>query len=223
MGAATQIGIHGEKGGSSKPKSPTEASDSLRSTNLAKLLIAVGEGEFDSVPTDYDIYLDNTPIRDASGNYNFPNVKWDWRPGSVDQTYIPGIPSVENETSLNIELRSDSPWVRSITNTQLSAVRMRLAWPALQRSDDQGNVGGYRIEYAIDVATDGGAYQQVLVDAVDGKTTTRYERSRRIDLPDATTGWQIRVRRLTPNQNSNKIADTMLVAGYTEVIDAKLR
>lgn len=223
MGAAQQIEIHGEKGGSSKPKSPVEASDSLRSTNLAKLLIAVGEGEFDSVPTDYDIYLDNTPIRDASGNYNFPNVKWDWRPGSVDQTYIPGIPSVENETSLNIELRSDAPWVRSISNTQLSAVRMRLAWPALQRSDDEGNVGGYRIEYAIDVATDGGAYQQVLVDAVDGKTTTRYERSRRIDLPTATTGWQIRVRRLTPNQNSNKVADTMLVAGYTEVIDAKLR
>lgn len=223
MGAAQQIEIHGEKGGSSKPKSPVEASDSLRSTNLAKLLIAVGEGEFDGIPTDYDIYLDNTPIRDASGNYNFPNVKWDWRPGSVDQAYIPGIPSVENETSLNIELRSDAPWVRSISNTQLSAVRMRLAWPALQRSDDEGNVGGYRIEYAIDVATDGGSYQQVLVDAVDGKTTTRYERSRRIDLPTATTGWQIRVRRLTPNQNSNKIADTMLVAGYTEVIDAKLR
>ncbi|WP_095111670.1 DUF1983 domain-containing protein [Pseudomonas sp. Irchel 3H7] len=223
MGAAAQIDIRGEKGGSSKPKSPTEASDSLRSTNLAKLLIAVGEGEFDGVPTDYDIYLDNTPIRDSSGNYNFPNVKWDWRPGSVDQTYIPGIPAVENETSLNIELRSDTAWVRSITNTQLSAVRVRLAWPALQRVDNEGNVGGYRIEYAIDVATDGGAYQQVLVDAVDGKTTTRYERSRRVDLPDATTGWQIRVRRLTPNQNTNKIADTMLVAGYTEVIDAKLR
>ncbi|MFJ4543039.1 phage tail protein [Pseudomonas sp. NPDC088885] len=223
MGAAEQIEIHGEKGGSSKPKSPVEASDSLRSTNLAKLLIAVGEGEFDGIPTDYDIYLDNTPIRDASGNYNFPNVKWDWRPGSVDQTYIPGIPSVENETSLNIELRSDAAWVRSISNIQLSAVRVRLAWPALQRADDEGNIGGYRIEYAIDVATDGGAYQQVLVDAVDGKTTTRYERSRRIDLPEATTGWQIRVRRLTPNQNSNKIADTMLVAGYTEVIDAKLR
>ena len=223
MGAAAQIDIHGEKGGSSKPKSPVEASDSLRSTNLAKLLIAVGEGEFDAVPTEYDIYLDNTPIRDASGNYNFPGVKWDWRSGSVNQSYIPGIPSVENETSLNVELRSDAAWVRSITNTQLSAVRVRLAWPALQRADDEGNVGGYRIEYAIDVATDGGAYQQVLVDAVDGKTTTRYERSRRIDLPDAATGWQIRVRRLTPNQNTNKIADTMLVAGYTEVIDAKLR
>ena len=36
------------------------------------------------------------------GNFNFPNVKWDWRPGSVDQTYIPGIPSVENETTLSL-------------------------------------------------------------------------------------------------------------------------
>ncbi len=223
MGAAAKIDIHGSKGGESKPKSPTEASDSLRSTNVAKILIAVGEGEFDGVPTDFDIYLDNTPIRDASGNYNFPNVKWDWRPGSVDQTYIPGIPAVESETSLNVELRSDAPWVRSITNIQLSAVRLRFAWPALQRQDDQGNVAGYRIDYAIDVATDGGPYQQVYPDAVDGKTTTRYERSRRVDLPTATTGWLIRVRRLTPNQNSNRIADTMLIAGITEVIDAKLR
>ncbi|WP_039012504.1 host specificity protein J [Pseudomonas brassicacearum] len=223
MGAAKKIDIRGAKGGDKKPKSPVEASDSLRSTNLAKMLIAVGEGEFEEAPTAANIFLDNTPINDASGNVNFPNVKWEWRSGSVDQSYIPGLPSVANTTSLNIELRSDAPWVRSVTNIQLSAVRVRFAWNALQRQDDQGNIGGYRIEYAIDVATDGGAYQQVLTDAVDGKTTTRYERSKRVDLPEATTGWQIRVRRLTPNQNSNKIADTMLIAGFTEVIDAKLR
>jgi predicted phage tail protein/predicted nucleic acid-binding Zn-ribbon protein len=223
MGAAQQLDIHGAKGGSTTPKSPTEATDSLRSTNLAKILIAVGEGEFDGVPTAKDIYLDNTPIEDVNGNVNFPNVQWEWRSGSVEQSYIPGIPSVENETTVNVELRNDAPWVRSITNVQLSAARVRLAWPALQQQDDEGNVGGYRIEYAIDIATDGGAYQQVLSEAVDGKTTTRYERSRRVDLPAATTGWQIRVRRITANQNTNKVADTMLVAGLTEVIDKKLR
>ncbi|WP_455913784.1 TipJ family phage tail tip protein [Pseudomonas syringae] len=223
MGAAEQVDIWGAKGGSSSPKTPTEATDSLRSTNLAKILIAVGEGEFEGVPTAADIFLDNTPINDSSGNVNFPNVKWEWRSGSVEQEYIPGIPSVENETTINVELRSDSPWIRSITNVQLSAVRVRLAWPALQRQDNEGNVGGYRIEYAVDLATDGGAYVKVLAEAVDGKTTTRYERSRRIDLPTATSGWQIRVRRLTANQNTNKVADTMLVAGLTEVIDEKLR
>ncbi|NWC48738.1 phage tail protein [Pseudomonas edaphica] len=223
MGAAHKLDIHGAKGGESKPKSPVESPDSLRSTNVAKILIAVGEGEFDGTPTARDIFLDNTPIQDASGNYNFTNVKWDWRPGSVEQTYIPGIPSVDNETSLNIELRSGTPWVQSLTNLQLSAARIRLATPRLASQDEEGNIGGYSIQYAVDVATDGGAYQEVLVGAITGKATTRYEKSMRIDLPPATSGWLIRVRRITPNQNTDKIADSLFIAGYTQVIDAKLR
>jgi predicted phage tail protein len=223
MGAAQQVEIFGAKGGSDKPKTPTEAPDSLRSVAMAKILIAMGEGEFAGIPTAKDIYLDNTPLQDPQGNMNFPNVKWEYRSGSVEQGYIQGIPSIENETSLGIELRSGTPYVRAISNTELSAVRLRFAWPALQSVDASGNVNGYRIEYKVELATDGGAYQQVLSEAVDGKTTSTYERTRRVDLPVATSGWLIRVTRVTLNQNNNKIADTMQIAGFTEVIDAKLR
>ncbi|MCP6695848.1 host specificity protein J [Pseudomonas donghuensis] len=223
MGTAQQLEIVGAKGGSDKPKQPTEAPDSLRSVAVAKMLIAVGEGEFEGTPTARDIYLDSTPLADPAGNLNFPNVKWEWRTGSVEQGYIQGIPSVENEITESVELRSDTPYIRAIDKLELSAIRLRFAWPMLQSIDNGGNVNGYRIEYAVDLATDGGAYQQVLLEAVDGKATSTYERTRRIDLPKATSGWMIRVRRLTPNQNNNKIADTMQIAGRTEVVDAKIR
>lgn len=223
MGAARKIDIHGAKGGEDKPKTPTEAPDSLRSVAIAKMLIAIGEGEFEGTPTARDIYLDNTPLQDPQGNMNFPNVKWEWRTGAVDQTYIQGIPSVESETTIGAELRSGTPWVRAISNTQLSAVRVRFSWPAIQSVDAGGNINGYRIEYKVELATDGGAYQQVLSEAVDGKKASLYERTRRIDLPKATTGWLIKITRLTVNQNNNKISDTMQIAGFTEVIDAKIR
>ncbi|WP_232099758.1 carbohydrate binding domain-containing protein [Pseudomonas putida] len=223
MGPADHVDITGAKGGSSKPKTPVEAPDSLQSTNIGKILIAVGEGEFDGEPTDRDIYLDNTPIMDASGSVNFPGVRWEWRPGSVEQDYIQGIPAIENETTVNVELRSDNPFARALSNTQLSAVRVQMVWPRLAQQDSSGNTNGYRIEYAIDIATDGGAYVEAHLGAVDGKTTNGYQRSVRVNLPKATSGWMLRVRRITPNANSGTVADTMTIAGYTEIIDQKLR
>ncbi|MGY2364472.1 phage tail protein, partial [Pseudomonas azotoformans] len=223
MGAAQKIDVYGAKGGSDKSKTPTEAPDSLRSVAMAKMLIAVGEGEFEGTPTARDIFLDNTPLQDPQGNMNFPNVKWEWRTGAVDQTYIQGIPSIANETTIGTELRNGTPWVRAITNTQLSAVRVRFAWPALQSVDSGGNINGYTIGYKVELATDGGAYQEVLNEAVSGKTTSVYERTRRIDLPRASSGWLMRITRLTANQNNNKISDIMQIAGFTEVIDAKIR
>jgi predicted phage tail protein len=223
MGPADHVAITGAKGGSSKPKTPVEAPDSLQSTNIGKILIAVGEGEFDEEPTDRDIYLDNTPIMDASGSVNFPGVRWEWRSGSIEQDYIQGIPAIENETTVNVELRSDNPFARALSNIQLSAVRVRMAWPRLAQQDSSGNTNGYRIEYAIDIATDGGAYVEAHLGAVDGKTTNGYQRSVRVNLPKATSGWMLRVRRITPNANSGTVADTMTIAGYTEIIDQKLR
>ncbi|MDR3386807.1 MAG: phage tail protein [Rudaea sp.] len=216
--------IQGSKGGGSG-STPSESPDSLHSIAYAKVLDVISEGPIAGLANGLQsVFLDGTPIQNGDGSTNFSNYSVDVRTGTQDQTYLAGFPAVENETAVSTPLTSDTPWVHQIQNTQLTAVRIRFGVPALQKSDaSTGNVTGYRVEYAIDLAVDGGSYAQVVSGAFDGKTTSLYERSVRIELPAATTSWLVRVRRITPNAHSSLIADTINIEAITEVIDRKLR
>lgn len=220
---ATSTPIRGRKGGSSSSRTPTEQPDDLQSVAKAKILLALGEGEFAGGLTARDIYLDGTALENADGSQNFSGVAWEFRPGTQAQKYIQGIPGTENEISVGTEVSSATAWTRTFTNTQLSAVRLRLKWPSLFKQEDDGDLVGYSVNYAIDLQTDGGTWQTVLDTSVTGKTTSGYERSHRIDLPQAGSTWTIRLRKITSDANSAKIGDTMMLQSFTEVIDAKLR
>ncbi|MFX0698169.1 phage tail protein [Escherichia coli] len=220
---ATDKVLKGRKGGSSSSRTPTEQPDDLQSVAKAKILVALGEGEFAGQLTGKDIYLDGTALENADGSQNFSGVTWEFRAGTQAQKYIQGIPGTENEISVGTEVSSATAWTRTFTNTQLSAVRLRLKWPSLFKQEDDGDLVGYSVNYAIDLQTDGGTWQTVLNTSVTGKTTSGYERSHRIDLPQAGSTWTIRLRKITSDANSAKIGDTMMLQSFTEVIDAKLR
>lgn len=220
---ATEKVLKGRKGGSSSSRTPTEQPDDLQSVAKAKILVALGEGEFAGQLTGKDIYLDGTALENADGSQNFSGVTWEFRAGTQAQKYIQGIPGTENEISVGTEVSSATAWTRTFTNTQLSAVRLRLKWPSLFKQEDDGDLVGYSVNYAIDLQTDGGTWQTVLNTSVTGKTTSGYERSHRIDLPQAGSTWTIRLRKITSDANSAKIGDTMTLQSFTEVIDAKLR
>lgn len=215
--------IKGRKGGSSSSRTPTEQPDDLQSVAKAKILLALGEGEFAGQLTGKNIYLDGTALENSDGSQNFSGVTWEFRAGTQAQNYIQGIPGTENEINVGTEVSSAIAWTRTFTNTQLSAVRLRLKWPSLFKQEDNGDLVGYSINYAIDLQTDGGTWQTVLNTSVTGKTTSGYERSHRIDLPQAGSIWTIRLRKITADANSAKIGDTMTLQSFTEVIDAKLR
>ncbi|EPK8546590.1 host specificity protein J [Citrobacter freundii] len=215
--------IKGRKGGSSSSRTPTEQPDDLQSVAKAKILVALGEGEFAGQLTGKNIYLDGTALENSDGSQNFSGVTWEFRAGTQAQKYIQGIPGTENEINVGTEVSSSTAWTRTFTNTQLSAVRLRLKWPSLFKQEDNGDLVGYSVNYAIDLQTDGGTWQTVLNTSVTGKTTSGYERSHRIDLPQAGSTWTIRLRKITADANSAKIGDTMTLQSFTEVIDAKLR
>ncbi|MCC3239584.1 host specificity protein J [Enterobacter cloacae complex sp. 2021EL-01169] len=220
---AIATAIKGRKGGSSSSRTPTEQPDDLQSVAKAKILLALGEGELAGGLTARDIYLDGTALENADGSQNFSGVAWEFRSGTQAQKYIQGIPGTENEINVGTEVSSTTAWTRTFTNTQLSAVRLRLKWPSLFKQEDDGDLVGYSVNYAIDLQTDGGTWLTVLNTSVTGKTTSGYERSHRIDLPQAGSTWTIRLRKITADANSAKIGDTMTLQSFTEVIDAKLR
>jgi len=212
--------ITGGKGGSSSTKQPTVAENSTPSLATARIVYIWSWGPIvGPVNGDQSVMLEGTPLVNADGTENYPGVKWQFRNGELDQLRLDGIAESTNEIDVNQTLLTTAPWIYTVTNPVLDAVRVRFGWPTLQSQDSSGNINGVRIEYAIDVATDGGAYVQVLSSFVDRKNVTNYERSHRIDLP-AGSRWTIRARRLTAEANSSLVADSMVVEAVAEIVDS---
>ncbi|TKU41538.1 host specificity protein J [Citrobacter sp. wls757] len=215
--------ITGAKGGSQKQHTPVEQPDSAQSMARCRMLLALGEGEFAGGLDATRIFLDGTQLGNADGSMNFENVTWDFRPGTQVQTPIPGFPAVENETSIGVSLTKVTPWTRAISNTQIDAVLVRIGIPGLQQQENDGDIVGTTVQYHIDLAVDGGAYSTVMTKTITEKLSSLYELTHRINLPKASTGWQIRVVRDTVDSTSQMLQNKTQVQAITEVIDARLR
>lgn len=217
---ASRKRVAGAKGGSSKPKQPSIASNSTPSIATARIVYLWSWGPIVG-PVDglRSIKLGGTPIQAANGTMNYPGVKWQFRSGELNQPRLDGIAESSNEIGVSQELRSTTPYIYTVTNSMVDAVRVRFSWPQLQSQDKSGNINGVRIDYAIDVATDSGPYQQVLASSVNRKNITKYERSHRINLPEGSR-WSVRARRITPEANSSLVQDGMWIDAIAEVVDS---
>lgn len=212
--------VIGSKGGQAKQKQPSIASNSVPSISTARIVYLWSWGPIVG-PVDglRSVKLNGTAIQSPDGTINYPSAKWQFRNGELNQERLEGIQESSNEIDVKKELVYGTPWLHTITNSMIDAVRIRLSWPTLRSQDASGNINGVRIDYAVDISADNGPYVQVLMSAVDRKNITEYERAHRLDLP-AGSRWTIRVRRLTPNANSDLVVDQMIVKAIAEVVDS---
>ncbi|WNK72986.1 host specificity protein J [Pantoea agglomerans] len=216
--------IQGSKGGGGgSAHTPVEQPDDLLSIAKLKMLLAISEGEIQGDLTAQQIYLNDTQLANEDGTYNFTGVVWDWRKGTQDQTYIQGMPEVDNELSVGVTVTQAIAWTRQFSNLTLDAIRIKLSLPVQYQYKDNGDMVGTVTQYAIDLSTDGGSWVTVVDGRFDGKTTSEYQRDHRIDLPKATSGWSVRVRRITADSSSSKLINAFKVFSFAEVIDSKLR
>ncbi|MFP3549759.1 phage tail protein [Paraburkholderia sp. SIMBA_049] len=217
----------GGKGGGGSSSSPVEAPDSLRSTQYARVINLICEGEVEGIVGDAaGIYVDDTPLMNADGSWNFVGAGIEWRLGNATQAPITGFSATESESTVGVTVTVNAPVVRSVTNPNLNAVRVTLGFPGLSSTDTStGNVTGVTVQLAIDVQKDGGGFQQVYLDTVTGKTTSRYQRSYRISLARfGSIGgtYDIRVRRITPDSTTAYLVNAFQWETMTEIVDSNL-
>lgn len=201
---------------------PTEVKNSLFSTSYAKIIDLIAEGEIVGLKNgDQSIFLENTPLQNPNGSYNFNNVTVFTRQGTQNQTHIPGFEDIENEVSVGVTVTQSIPIVRTITDTTVSAAKITITVPSLQTSTEKGDVLGTEVTLSIYVQYGGGGYNLSLRDTISGRTNQPYQRQYLIPL-SGPFPIDIRVSRETADSVSNTLANAFSWTSYTEVTYAKL-
>ncbi|WP_313135530.1 host specificity protein J [Stutzerimonas nitrititolerans] len=216
-------GAGGGGGGSSKQRIPVEAPESLRSAATARILDLLGEGPIVGLVDGLkSVYLNDTQLQNSNGSYNFQGITIEGRTGEPSQPRIPGFPSIESETEVGTQLKYGMPLVRSVTNLDVDAVRVKIRTPGLVDQDvESGDTNGTSVSVAIDIRPAGGEWAQQAVVSISGKTTSPYERQTRVDLVGEGP-WDIRARRLNADSNRSGLRNDTYWTSFTEITDARL-
>lgn len=217
------VEVKGQKGSSSSSSSTSEDPNTLTSRQFFRVIDWIGFGQNGGLRGD-DIrksaILNGTAVMNPDGSINHEGVEIEQRFGLPDQEYVSGFSDgVSSEISVGIEVRKDSPVVRTITNLTCDAVRVTIRFPQVTRVDGS-SVKGSVVDWAIDVKPSDGAWYEADRNTVDGKTTSEFPRDRRVKL-NGTGPWNIRVRRISDDSTSTSRIDAFTWYSYTEITEGK--
>lgn len=220
------IGAGGSPPKQRPPREPQTSRDSLDSRAYVKIIELLAEGEIEGLKDGaQSVYLNNTPLQNSDGSYNFENFEFDYRNGTQTQTYIPGFNEVLSEFPVNTLVTKSAAISKTITRTSVNAVRVTISIPQLQRIDDTGDLRGAKIQFTIDVKLNGGNFETRIDDTITGRTNDLYQRDYRVTLGDLQPSQYpviIRVTRVTDDSNDPKLVNAFSWYSYTEITYAKL-
>ena len=220
---------------------PDLPADSLASKQFQTLIDLISEGIISGFPsatgsqgsTEYntsslkDVFLNGTQVlQQAAGtspdetDFNFKNITFEPRFGTSNQTAIAGISASESETAVSTTVTKDAPVSRSITDTNIDAVRVTIAFPQLQQFEDNGDINGAEVALTIQTIENDGTTQTVITDTVKGRAASTYFRDYKINLPSGTSfPVTIRVNRTTDDSTDSFLNDSFQWSSFTEIIN----
>jgi predicted phage tail protein len=205
----------------------TEAPNTLRSRDYLKVMMLVCEGSVVGPPSGdilKDFYVDDTPIKNPDGNFNFTAGDVQYTQGTQNQLPIPGFGTIEADNQVEVEIPNSRPVVRQFTNS-LDSVRIRLVAPEFRKIESNGDVNPTSVEYKIELSTNFGAFITIIQRTETGKSAGFYAWNHVIPLPGGTATWQIRISRLTANPPLTGTGDKNKIfwQSYTSIRSSRLR
>ncbi|UTH24871.1 phage tail protein [Actinobacillus suis] len=201
----------GSSGGSAH--TPVEAPESGRSAQRVKILELISEGEIGGLVDGLkSVYLDNTPVQNADGSYNFNNVQVEGRTGTQDQDVMSDFDTTEKEIAVSTEVKKTTPLTRTVTDANVTRLRLTLGVQSLFRQEDNGDTNGASVDFKITV---GNATYNL---NINGKYSSQYFRALVVDnLPPVP--FNIKVERVTSDSSTQRLQNKTVWASYTEIID----
>ena len=168
------IGSGGNGKGGGGGGSTSTAKDNLESKQFGRVLDLLSEGEIGGlVDGAKSIFLNDTPLQNADNSFNFKDVSYAERTGTSSQTVIPLTENTAQVKNTGLgTIAKNSPGVKSITNSNIEAVKVTIDVPQLQLITDEGDIEGSEIDLEIAVQYSGGSYQ-TKVSGNDGKIKGR--------------------------------------------------
>lgn len=203
-------------GGGGGGHTPYEAPESGRSKQAVRIVEIVSEGEVKGLVNGVQsVFLDNTPIQNKDGTWNFSNVEAEGRIGIQDQDILEGFNTSEKEVSVGAQVRKNTPLTRTVSDAKVSRLRLTLGVQSLFQQNDQGDTHGASVTMNITIG------QRVIPLTINGKYSSQYLRQIEIDnLPP--TPFTVRVERIDEDSKSQRLQNNTIWASYTEIIETRL-
>ncbi|HFL7621711.1 TPA: phage tail protein [Klebsiella pneumoniae] len=225
-------GRGGSKGGGGA-RTPVEANDTVNSRAMASVLDLLGEGVIGGlVDGAKSILLNDTPLQNADGSYNFSGVTWWFRDGSQDQTVIDGFDFIETPKSVGMQLKQTSQVNVSLDSADSDRVRVVMKFPSLRKIDKKsGDTNGTTVQYKFQIdAGNGKGFVDAIAEGegssiitLTAKKTGVYYRSYVFDLPKPAKSYTLRAIRLTEDHKDDSyLYDDTYIDSIGEIVNTSL-
>ncbi|OSI06788.1 putative phage tail protein [Neisseria animaloris] len=213
----------GKSGGGAR--TPYEAPNTLSSAQTLRIIDAVCEGVVYGFANGNDaplksVFFNDTPVQNADGSYNFHGVTAYFLRGEQDQAYVPGFDGSERTVAVSSPVKKDTPVVRGVSDGLVTRIRVTVGVERNVSVQDNGDTLPASTRLTVELVGNGGKKEQRTIEFTEKSSGAYYHDVVFDTLPPVP--FNIRVSRVTPDSNSDKLANKTFFASYVEIVDAKL-